>query len=396
MNKRYRWQALDAQGRVQHGQLLSPGPPWAQLELMRRGLGHIRLQRYPTWLLPPVRARDISLLTRQLATLLSAGLPLLQALQTVGQGLPHVRLQELLQALCASLENGDSLSAACAQHPASFSQVYVQLIAAGEQSGLLDVMLERLADHLERSLAMRATVRAALTYPLAVVLVAAGVVGLLMVKVVPTFAQVFASYNAALPWPTLWVMALSDAVQAYGGWVLFGLPWLAWAMQRRWRGCPTCRARVQRGLVRVPVLGPLALHISLARWTRTLATLYTAGVPLVQALRNAGQAADHVVYEEASTSLAASISQGLAMHEAMAALSCYPPMVLQLCAVGEASGSLDQMLSKAADVLDVQVQSRLRSMMSLLEPTLMVVMGGVIGGLVVAMYLPMFNIGHVF
>lgn len=395
MNKLYRWQALDAQGHMQRGHVHSTGPQLAQLQLMRQGLQRIRLQRSHPWLLPPVRARDISLLTRQLATLLAAGLPLLQALQLLGQGLQHPRLQDLLQQLRSSLESGLSLSAACAQHPRYFSQVYVQLVAAGEQGGLLDVMLARLATHLESTQALHAKVRAALTYPAAVLLVAAVVVGVLMVKVVPTFAQVFASYGAALPLPTLMVMGVSEWLQAFGLWLVLALPALCMALQRAWGRCHACRARIQRWLLRWPLLGPLMLQTCLTRWTRTLATLCAAGVPLVQALASAGQAAGHVVFDEASELLMRDIAQGQALSHAMGGLQLYPPMVLQLCAVGEASGTLDEMLAKAADFLDVQVQTRLASLMNLLEPALMVVLGSLIGGMVVAMYLPIFNMGQV-
>lgn len=395
MSKLYRWQAQDAQGQVQRGHLHSAGPQMAQLQLMRQGLQQVRLQRSHMWLLSPVRARDITLLTRQLATLLAAGLPLLQALHLLGQGLQHPRLQDLLQQLRSSLESGLSLSAACAQHPRYFSEVYVQLVAAGEQGGLLDVMLARLATHLESTQALQAKVRAALTYPAAVLLVAAVVVSILMVKVVPTFGQVFANQGAALPWPTLLVMGMSDWLQAYGLWLVLAMPLLAVVIQRVGRQCPACRDRVARWLLRWPLLGPLMLQTCITRWTRTLATLCTAGVPLVQALASAGQAAGHVVFDEASELLMRDIAQGQALSQAMSGLQLYPPMVLQLCAVGEASGTLDEMLAKAADFLDVQVQTRLASLMSLLEPALMVVLGSLIGGMVVAMYLPIFNMGQV-
>ena len=395
MTKLYRWQATNAQGQLKRGHLRSAGPQQAHWQLQRQGLRQVRLNPTHTWLLPPLRARDITLLTRQLATLLAAGLPLLQALQLLGEGLQHPRLQELLTQLRTSLESGLSLSAACAQHPRYFSQVYVQLVAAGEQSGLLDVMLTRLAAHLESTQALQAKVRAALTYPAAVLLVAAVVVGILMVKVVPTFGQVFANQGAALPLPTLLVVGMSEWLQTYGLSLLLATPLCLWSMLRGWRHCARCRQAVQRRLLRWPLLGPLMLQTCLTRWTRTLASLCAAGVPLVQALASAGQAAGHVVFEEASQRLMQDIQQGQSLSRAMGGLQLYPPMVLQLCAVGEASGTLDEMLAKAADFLDVQVQTRLASLMSLLEPALMVVLGSLIGGLVVAMYLPIFNMGQV-
>jgi type IV pilus assembly protein PilC len=190
-------------------------------------------------------------------------------------------------------------------------------------------------------------------------------------------------------------MGMSEWLQAYGLWLLFATPLCLWAMLRGWRRCTRCRQAVQRRLLRWPLLGPLMLQTCLTRWTRTLASLCAAGVPLVQALASAGQAAGHVVFEEASQSLMQDIQQGHSLSRAMSGLQLYPPMVLQLCAVGEASGTLDEMLAKAADFLDVQVQTRLASLMSLLEPALMVVLGSLIGGLVVAMYLPIFNMGQV-
>ena len=395
MSKLYQWQATNAQGERLRGHLHCTGPQQARLQLDRQGLSQVRLRRTHDALLPALRARDITLFTRQLATLLGAGLPLLQALQLLSVGLKHPRLQQLLVSLQTSLESGLSLSAACAQHPHCFSQVYVQLVAAGEQSGLLDVMLTRLAAHLESTQALQAKVRAALTYPIAVMLVAAVVVGILMVKVVPTFSQVFASHGSALPWPTLLVIGMSDWLQTYGLWLLPTVPLCVWATLRVWRRCELCRKAVQKRLWRWPLVGPLVQQTSLTRWTRTLASLCAAGVPLVPSLASAGQAAGHVVFEEASVQLMQDIQQGQALSQAMGGLQLYPPMVLQLCAVGEASGTLDEMLAKAADFLDVQVQSRLASLMSLLEPALMVVLGSLIGGMVVAMYLPIFNMGQV-
>ena len=395
----YRWQALDARGQRASGHLQSPGPKQALYALQNRGLRQVKLRRSHPLLLQPVRRRDITLLTRQLATLLAAGLPLLQALQVLGQGVQHPRLLDLLQQLRSSLETGESLSAACAHHPKHFEPVYVHLVAAGEQSGLLDEMLERLAEHLERSQTLHTQVRAALTYPVAVMLVALVVVGVLMVKVVPAFTQAFSSYGAELPVPTQIVMGISAWLQAHGLWLLLG-PWAVWAVLKAFRHRSQHLMRSLRDVLQPrmrhwPLIGTLALHIALTRWSRTLATLCGAGVPLMQALHSAGQASAHVVVQEASGHLAQQIEQGQALSQAMEALQLYPPMVLQLCAVGEVSGTLDAMLAKAADVMDVQVQARLKSLVSLLEPTLMVVLGSLIGGMVVAMYLPIFKMGQV-
>lgn len=391
----FRWQATDGQGRVQSGHVQSAGPQQARLSLHSQGLRDIALQPCQAWRLKRVRASDITLLTRQLATLLHAGLPLLQALAVMRQGLQHPRLQDLLWQLQTSLETGLSLSESCQRHPAHFSEVYVQLVAAGEQGGLLDVMLARLASHMESSQALQAKVRAALSYPIAVLGVAAAVVAVIMVKVVPSFTQVFASYGAQLPWPTLLLIAVSDWLQAHLPVLLLGLAACLGLAKLAWQGQPKWRALVQRRLLHLPVLGTLLRQVCLARWTRTLATLCSAGVPLVEALRSAGLATGHVVFREASAQLAQAIRQGSALSQAMQGLPLHTPTVLQLCAVGEASGTLDSMLNKAADILDGEVQNRLSALMSLLEPALMVLLGGLIGGMVIAMYLPIFKIGQV-
>lgn len=391
----YLWQAQDAQGRLQRGHLHSPGPQQARYQLSSQGLQGIRLKRTHASLLKPVRRQDITLILRQLATLLAAGLPLLQALHMMGQGLNHPRLQDLLHSLRNSLETGLPLSAAMALHPQHFSALAVQLVAAGEQSGLLDAMLERLATHMESTQALQATLRSALTYPVTVLLVAVAVVSLIMVKVVPSFKQVFASYGAELPLPTLWVIQVSELLQTHGWVLLLALLGAALVWPWAWQRYPTWRERVHSGLLRLPLVGPLLVQAGMARWSRTLATLCAAGVPLVQALNSAGGAAGYRVFVQASAHMASQVAQGQGLSQTMAGLQLFPPMVLQLCAVGEASGSLEAMLHKAADFEESGVKNRLGALMSVLEPALMVVMGSLIGGIVVAMYLPVFKMGQV-
>jgi type IV pilus assembly protein PilC len=333
--------------------------------------------------------------TRQLATLLAAGIPLLQGLQVTRQGLGHQGLADLIDQLRGELEAGLSLSQALRKHPRVFPPLYSHLVEAGEASGRLDVLLERQATDLEKTEALRSRVQAALVYPLAVLGVAVLVLVVIMVAVVPSFESVFASFGADLPAATRLVMALSRGAVAQGPWLVVALLAGTWLGLRLWRSKEALRRQTERFFFRTPLIGPLLHQSALARWSRTLSGLLSAGLPLVEAMGSARGAAGYFVYADACARLRDELAQGSSLHVAMADLDLFPAMAMQMCAVGEESGTLDHMLAKLADFHEREVDDRVAGLSSLLEPALILFLGVVIGALVVALYLPIFQMGQI-
>lgn len=391
----YRWTARQAEGRLVQGQSRAHGPNHLRSDLRRQGLRPLQVSELPRARRQPVRTRDVVLFTRQLATLLAAGIALLQALQITRQGLTHAELGDLIDQLRADLESGLSFSSALRKHPRIFPALYAHLVEAGEASGRLDVLLERLASDLEKSQALKSRVRSALAYPAVVLSVAALVLVVIMVAVVPSFESVFASFGAELPASTQLVMALSRATVSYGpGLAVLALLVGVWG-GAQWRRSEAWRRRGERMLFRVPGIAALLHQAALARWSRTLSGLLAAGLPLVEAMGSARGAAGYYVYADACARLRDELAQGSSLHTAMAHVQLFPPMALQMCAVGEESGTLDHMLAKVAEFHEREVDDRVAALSSLLEPALIVFLGVVIGGLVVALYLPIFQMGQI-
>jgi type IV pilus assembly protein PilC len=316
-------------------------------------------------------------------------------LQIARKTMTHEALGNLLDQIRGDLEAGLALSAALRKHPRVFPPTYPHLVEAGEASGRLDVLLERLATDMEKAQALRSRVRAALMYPAVVLAVAALVLTVIMVAVVPSFEDVFASFGAELPLPTRWVMAISTRLMDQGPWLLLcGLALGAW-WGRQWRRSEVMRRQVERVGLRLPVLGDLLHQAALARWSRTLSGLLSAGLPLVEAMGAARGAAGYFLYADACTRLQQELARGSSLHAALSQLQLFDPMVVQMCAVGEESGCLDRMLAKVAQFHEREVDDRVAAMSSLLEPALIVFLGVVIGGLVVALYLPIFQMGQI-
>lgn len=392
------WQGLNAEGQGVQGQSRAAGAHQLAASLRSRG---IRVQsaqrvRQPGWRAGSSRIRpaELGLFTRQLAVMLQAGLPLLQALRIAGAGCTNPAMVRLAAQLSEQIETGTALSAACRQHPRHFSALYGDLVEAGEASGMLDTLLERLARYLEKSEALKSKIKSALMYPTAVLLVALGVVAVILVWVVPSFQSVFASYGADLPTPTLIVMAVSEFLLAHGLWLLLGSALLAAWLLREFRRRPAWQAWRDRVLLKLPLLGTLIQKACTARWARTLATLYAAGVPLVEALGAARGAAGNAVFDRASERIREDLTRGISLNAAMRTVQCFPAMAVQMCAVGEESGSLDRMLGKVADFYEAEVDDQVAGLSSLLEPVVMVVLGTLVGALVVALYLPIFKLGQ--
>ncbi len=388
----FRWSARQHDGRLVQGHSRAAGQHHVRALLRCQGLLPLSVERSHPQAIAP---RDLVTFTRQLATLLGAGMALMQALQTIGKGLGHAGLAELIDQLRAALEAGLSLSQALRQHPQVFAPVYVHLVEAGEASGQLDVLLERLASDLEKHDALRSRVRAALVYPLVVLGVAVGVLAIIMVAVVPSFESTFAAFGAELPAATRLVMALSRAAVSQGPWwLLLAVVLAGWAASA-WRRHERVRRTVERGVLRLPVIGALLHQAALARWSRTLAGLLGGGLPLVDAMASARGAAGLYVYADASVRMREELARGSSLQRALADVGLFPPMVVQMCAAGEESGALDRLLGKVADFHEREVDLRVSSLSSLLEPALILCLGAVIGALVVALYLPIFQMGQI-
>jgi len=398
----FAWQGQDAQGRQQQGRLKAPTAGLARAQLRRQGVQPVRLQRLWWEHMPRVRAKDVSLMTRQLAALLRAGLPLLQSLDMLSRSLSSLTLRELMQQVHNDVAAGSSLHDALAQHPAQFSGLYISMVQAGESAGILDTMIERLALTLEKNDTLRSRVRSALMYPTAVLGVAIAVLVLILVFVVPVFEDVFKSFGAELPWATQMVVALSAGLSSAGPLVfLLLLVWLGLRWRRPSAPATTnapapMRDGQDRWLLKLPVLGPLLETAVVARWAQTLSALLASGVPLVEALGPVAQACDQSVYERLTRELQRQVAQGTRLSEGMAQSGRFATMVVQLCATGEETGAMDQLLARAGALMESELDNRVNGLSSLLEPLIILVLGGLIGGILVAMYLPIFRLGEVF
>jgi type IV pilus assembly protein PilC len=342
-----------------------------------------------------IKPKDLAIFTRQLATMMKAGVPLLQAFDIVGRGNPNPSVTKLLSDIRGDVETGTSLSTAFRKYPIYFDNLYCNLVEAGEAAGILDQLLDRLAVYMEKTEAIKSKIKSALMYPITVLIVAFVVVAVIMIFVVPSFKQVFTSFGGELPGPTLMVIAMSEFFVSYwylifgviGGGVYFFL--------ESWKRNEKVQEFMDRLMRKLPIFGALVEKSCIARWTRTLATMFAAGVPLVEALDSVGGAAGNIVYLQATQKIQQEVSTGTALTAAMSNANLFPSMVLQMCAIGEESGSIDHMLGKCADFYEAEVDDMVAGISSLMEPIIIVVLGTVIGGIVVAMYLPIFKLGQV-
>jgi type IV pilus assembly protein PilC len=399
---RFAWRGVNRQGESQSGVLYANRPEEVSHELKQQRIRATRIQRQfdlPSWLQlnrqPRVSSRDMTQFTRQLATLLHAGVPLLQTFDILNRGESNAALKSLICELRTQVEGGVALNQALRQHTA-FDALYCNLVAVGELAGMLDTMLDRLANHLEKSEALRTTIRSALTYPSAVLAIAGLVLVLILVFVVPAFQNIFASFGAELPWLTQVVIALSEGLKRYGLWLLALTGLAVWWLKRQVQLRTEWRRFLHRVLLRIPIAGPLTRNACTARWTRTLATLFAAGVPLTEALDAVQGVTGHLQFQEATRDIQAQLIQGQSLSRAIEGTEeLFPFMVVQMCAIGEESGALDHMLEKTAEHYEREVDSTVARLSTLLEPFIMVVLGLLIGGLVMALYLPIFQLGQV-
>ncbi|OGT20079.1 MAG: type II secretion system protein F [Gallionellales bacterium RIFOXYB12_FULL_54_9] len=390
----YAWEGKDKAGKFAKGEMRAIGEANVSAYLRRQGINVTKIKRVRDNS-KAITEKDITLFTRQLATMLRAGVPLLQAFDIVGKGHHNPSVSKLLLTIKTDIETGNSLQQAFSKHPLYFDDLYCNLIGAGEAAGILDALLDRLATYKEKILAIKSKIKSALFYPISIIVVAFIITAVIMIFVIPAFKELFSSFGADLPAPTLFVMTISDFFVSYW-WAIFGGTGGAfYTFFYFWKRSRPMQAFMDRLLLKVPVFGELVRKATIARWSRTLSTMFAAGVPLVEALSSVAGAAGNAVYFDATKSVQREVSTGNSLTMAMQNTEVFPSMVIQMVSIGEEAGSLDAMLSKVADFYEAEVDDAVEALSSLMEPIIMVVLGTLIGGMVVAMYLPIFKMGQV-
>ena len=390
----FAWLGTDKAGKTMRGEMRAGGEAVVNATLRRQGIKVVRVKKQKTGGGSSITDKDITLFTRQLATMMKAGVPLLQSFDIVGKGHSNARVQQLLMAVKTDVESGSSLKQAFEKHPLYFDPLFCNLVGAGEQAGILDTLLDRLASYKEKILAIKSKIKAALFYPIAIIGVAFIITAVIMIFVIPAFKSVFASFGASLPTPTLVVMAISDFFVMWWYLIFGGVFGAIYGFLYAWKRSKAVQIIMDRVMLRMPVFGDMVRKATIARWTRTLSTMFAAGVPLVEALDSVAGAAGNYEYWVATKKIQGEVATGSSLVVSMQNTEVFPNMVLQMVAIGEESGSLDGMLSKVADFFEAEVDDAVDAMSSLMEPVIMVVLGTLIGGMVIAMYLPIFMLGQ--
>ena len=391
----FEWEGKDRNGKIVRGEVRAAGENQVMASLRRQGVLTTKIKKKKMSSGKAIKPKDIAIFTRQLATMMKAGVPLLQAFDIVGRGNANASVSRLLNDIRADVETGTSLSSAFRKFPKYFDSLYCNLVEAGEAAGILEELLDRLATYMEKTEAIKSKIKSALMYPTSVVVVAFVVGAIIMIFVIPAFKQVFTSFGADLPAPTLFVMGMSEFFVAYW-WLIFGvIGGGLYFFFQAWKRNERVQQFMDRLLLKVPIFGELVEKSCIARWTRTLSTMFAAGVPLVEALDSVGGASGNSVYAQATTKIQQEVSTGTSLTSAMTNANLFPSMVLQMTAIGEESGSIDHMLSKAAEFYESEVDDMVAGLSSLMEPIIIVFLGVIIGGIVVSMYLPIFKLGQV-
>ena len=391
----FAWEGKDKTGKLMRGEMRAGGEALVQATLRRQGILVSKVKKQTFKRGGKVTEKDITLFTRQLATMMKAGVPLLQAFDIVGKGASNQAVAKLLLDVKADVETGSSLNQAFRKYPLYFDALFCNLVGAGEAAGILDSLLDRLATYKEKILAIKSKIKSALFYPIAVLVVAIVITAVIMIFVIPSFKNVFKSFGADLPALTLMVIAMSDFMVA-NWYIVFGiLGGGIYGFFYMWKRSEKVQIVMDRLLLRLPIFGDIIRKATMARWARTLSTMFAAGVPLVEALDSVGGAAGNYVYKMATKQIQSEVSTGTSLTVAMQNANVFPNMVIQMVSIGEESGQLDGMLSKVSDFFEAEVDDAVEAMSSLMEPIIMVVLGTLIGGMVVAMYLPIFKLGAV-
>ena len=391
----FEWEGKDRHGKQVRGEIRAGGENQVKATLRRQGVLATKIKKRRMRSGKSIKPKDIAIFTRQLATMMKAGVPLLQAFDIVGRGNPNASVTKLLNDIRGDVETGTSLSAAFRKYPLYFDSLYCNLVEAGETAGILEALLDRLAVYMEKTEAIKSKIKSALMYPISVIVVAFVVVAVIMIFVIPAFKEVFSSFGADLPAPTMFVISVSEIFVKYW-WLIFGGIGAAfYFFMQAWRRSERVQMLMDRFMLKMPIFGALVEKSVIARWTRTLSTMFAAGVPLVEALDSVGGASGNSVYAVATEKIQQEVSTGTSLTAAMTNVNLFPSMVLQMCAIGEESGSIDHMLGKAADFYESEVDDMVAGLSSLMEPIIIVILGTLIGGIVVSMYLPIFKLGQV-
>jgi type IV pilus assembly protein PilC len=391
----FEWEGKDRTGKLVRGELRAGGEAAVSASMRRQGIMVTKVKKRRLSSGKSIKAKDIAVFTRQLSTMMKAGVPLLQAFDIVARGSTNPRMTRLLNEIRGDVETGTSLSSAFRKHPQYFDALYCNLVEAGEAGGILEELLARLALYQEKTIAIKQKVKSALIYPTSVIVVAFGVLTVIMIFVIPSFKEVFTSFGAQLPAPTLLVMAMSDYFIHYW-WLIFGIIFGGGYMFiQTWKRSEKMQFFMDRALLKAPIFGDLVMKSVVARWTRTLSTMFAAGVPLVEALDSVGGTSGNLVFAHATQQIQRDVAAGSALTTAMTSANVFPTMVLQMSAIGEESGALDDMLGRAAEFYEEEVDEMVKGLSTLMEPIIIVVLGTLIGGIVVSMYLPIFKIGQV-
>lgn len=381
--------------RLVRGEVVAKDEEEARKKLQRRGILPLRISKVKTARKRRITQEDITVFTRQLATMMKAGLPLMQAFEIVARGHSNPSMTEMLMQVRSDVEQGSALGKSFSKYPKYFDRFYCNLVSAGESGGVLESLLDKLAVYKEKTQAIKKKVKTALTYPIAIIVVAIALIFIMMMFVLPAFKEVYANMGAELPSLTQLVMNLSDLFVDYGWIMIILLIVSAFGLYKLHEKSPTFQKRIDAFILRLPVFGTIVRKATIARWARTTSTLFAAGVPLVEVLDSVAGASGNILYEEATQDIRAKVTQGLSLTSSMQSTDMFPNMVIQMAAIGEESGSLDDMLNKAAEFYEDEVDNSVSRLSHLMEPIIMVVLGSLIGILLIAMYLPLFNLGNV-
>lgn len=397
-NSTFVWEGTDRKGARIKGELSGLNPSLVKAQLRKQGINPLKVKKKSAPLLgkgQKIKPLDIALFTRQLATMMKSGVPLLQSFDIIADGVEKQSVRTLVLDVKQEIAAGNSLAASLRKKPLYFDELYCNLVESGEQSGALETLLDRIATYKEKTEALKAKVKKAMTYPIAVVIVALIVSAILLIKVVPQFQSVFANFGAELPAFTLMVIHLSEILQEWWFIVLLGLIAGGFAFKQTYRRSAKFRDRMDRTLLKLPLVGAITYKSAVARYARTLSTTFAAGVPLVEALDSVAGAAGNVVFRQAVNRIKQDVSTGMQLNFSMRSTGVFPAMAIQMTSIGEESGSLDSMLDKVAEYYEAEVDNMVDNLTTLMEPMIMAVLGVLVGGLIIAMYLPIFQLGSV-
>ena len=394
----YKWEGKNRQGAPMSGQMAGQNVALVKAQLRKQGVNPTKVRKKGIELFSAgkkIKPMDIAIFTRQMATMMKAGVPLLQSFDIIAEGLDNPNMRKLVENIKQDVAGGNSFAVSLRKHPQYFDDLYCNLVESGEQAGALETLLDRVATYKEKTEALKAKIKKAMNYPIAVVAVAVIVTAILLIKVVPQFQDVFSSFGAELPAFTLFVIGISEFIQSKGWVIVVAFVAFVFVFRHLHKSSEKFRDTMDRALLKAPVIGDIIYKSSVARFGRTLATTFSAGVPLVEALDSVAGATGNVVFKNAVNKIKADVSSGMQLNFSMRSTGVFPSMALQMTAIGEESGALDEMLDKVATHYEQEVDNAVDGLTALMEPIIMSVLGVLIGGLIIAMYLPIFQLGAV-